>query len=317
MRSNDFQAELLLRLGEGARALPERFRLRQSRYLMEVQQADGGFAGRRGGSDLYYTHFALSAAEVLGLEERLFWQRASEFLRARSAIARDLVECYALLTSNGLLARRGLGLGREPLGAAEEVLSALRDPRGGFRSTSDSPPAVYHTYIADLCYRLLGRKMPEVENSVAFVKAQKSADGGFLAGPSSGGLALTSPTAAAAVFLTCRGALETLEVWAAARFLISMQDASSGLLAHSAADGADLLSTFTALVSLDRLGAARGLDLGAVARFVRNLALESGGFRAGPSDDATDPEYAWYGLGALSLLSAVAHSERCACGCSP
>ncbi|MCA9222003.1 MAG: geranyl transferase, partial [Planctomycetales bacterium] len=50
---------LTIRLATGVAELPEPVRQRHVQYLLSAQQTDGGFAGREGDSDLYYTGFAL------------------------------------------------------------------------------------------------------------------------------------------------------------------------------------------------------------------------------------------------------------------
>ena len=55
----DYASALALRLASGAARLPARFLAREAAYVAAAQRPDGGFAGRRGGSDLYYTSFGL------------------------------------------------------------------------------------------------------------------------------------------------------------------------------------------------------------------------------------------------------------------
>jgi hypothetical protein len=45
---------LTLRLAQGMARLPDEFRSRQASWLVGKQNADGGFSGREGDSDLYY-----------------------------------------------------------------------------------------------------------------------------------------------------------------------------------------------------------------------------------------------------------------------
>ena len=56
---------LTLRLAAGIAELPEAMRARQAKYLLAAQQEDGGFAGREGGSDLYYTGFGLRSLAMM------------------------------------------------------------------------------------------------------------------------------------------------------------------------------------------------------------------------------------------------------------
>ena len=66
---------------------------------------------------------------------------------------------------------------------------------------------------------------------------------------------------------------------------------------------ADLLSTFTGLLTLQDLNGTAEIDLAAVRRFATSLALDAGGFRGAEWDPAHDVEYTFYGLGTLGLLT--------------
>src|SRR5260221_3240561 len=59
----------LLRLGQrlltGLAHLPLESRNRHRAFVLSRQNADGGFSGREGGSDLYYTAFAVRSLAVL------------------------------------------------------------------------------------------------------------------------------------------------------------------------------------------------------------------------------------------------------------
>src|SRR6185436_5415219 len=86
-------------------------------------------------------------------------------------------------------------------------------------------------------------------------------------------------------------------------FLAEMQMDEGGLRANTRIPIADLLSTFTGLLTLEDLGGAAEIDLAAVRRFTEGLEVEGGGFRGAEWDTAHDVEYAFYGLGTLALLS--------------
>ena len=68
---------------------------------------------------------------------------------------------------------------------------------------------------------------------------------------------------------------------------------------------ADLLSTFTALLTLRDLGALDRVDRERARAFAMSLVTPAGGFRAGVWDDQADVEYTFYGLGSLALLEEV------------
>ncbi len=60
-----YLTNLTLRLTAAGAALPEELRLRHMDYLTAAQSTAGGFAGRKGADDLYYTSFALRALVLL------------------------------------------------------------------------------------------------------------------------------------------------------------------------------------------------------------------------------------------------------------
>ena len=59
MPPQPYLPRLTARLGNALARLPDEFRDRHAEFLRRCQNPDGGFPGREGGSDLYYTGFAL------------------------------------------------------------------------------------------------------------------------------------------------------------------------------------------------------------------------------------------------------------------
>ena len=60
-----YLSDLQARLADGLARQPAAFRARHAGFLSERQNPDGGFSGREGESDLYYTGFALRGLAVL------------------------------------------------------------------------------------------------------------------------------------------------------------------------------------------------------------------------------------------------------------
>ena len=58
MITEPYLTRLTARLLDGVERLPAEVRHRHATYLLASQNPDGGFSGREGGSDLYYTSFA-------------------------------------------------------------------------------------------------------------------------------------------------------------------------------------------------------------------------------------------------------------------
>ena len=75
--------ELTLQLAIGASQLDASLRSRHAQWLIAQQREDGGFAGREGESDPYYTAFALRALWILDALDAPTGSRAAQFLKQR------------------------------------------------------------------------------------------------------------------------------------------------------------------------------------------------------------------------------------------
>jgi geranylgeranyl transferase type-2 subunit beta len=304
--------ELVQRLGQ----TPEALRVHQLEYVLRCQNADGGFSGREGESDVYYAGFALRTLALLGGLEGAVLDRAADYLRKQLHPSASLVEFFSTLYCGWLLLTfdgpdilsEGAADWRDP-SVAE--LARFRTSDGGFANSLPSPTAAaggstYHTFLAVLCHELIERPPLHPEAIIRFIQSRQREDGGYveIAAMRRSG---TNPTAAAIGTLRCLEAQghatrsESSDA-ATAAFLLGMASPEGGLRANSRVPLADLLSTFTGLWTLHDLGALDRVDRAAAKRYVEALAMPGGGFRAGLWDDRADVEYTFYGLGALALL---------------
>jgi geranylgeranyl transferase type-2 subunit beta len=309
MQPQPYLARLTERLGDGLLRLPDDFRARHAEYLRRRQNPDGGFSGREGGSDLYYTGFALRSLAVLDALTPDLLARAAGFLRSALAGPATVVDLFSLLYSC-LLVQAGGGpdvLAGAPADWPERVAATLetfRTADGGYaRNAGSLSSSTYHTFLVGLCYQLLGRDLPGPEDVRRFVASRRREDGGFveLAPMKRGG---TNPTAAAVGTLELTGAGADGAVRdGVAGFLAAMPSFEGGLRANARAPLADLLSSFTGAWTLSELGALDRIDAAALLGYARSLEMPDGGFRGGLWDDRSDVEYTFYGLGVLSLLS--------------
>src|SRR5439155_11466437 len=80
-RMSQYLQDLNDRVAAGIARLPAALRQRQAHYLASKQNPDGGFSGREGDSDLYYTGFALRGLAVLDALTPEICAMASGFLR--------------------------------------------------------------------------------------------------------------------------------------------------------------------------------------------------------------------------------------------
>ena len=302
--------QLTGKLLEGVALLPPALREKTAAYVRSQQQPDGGFAGREGGSDLYYTGFALRSLAILGECQGPLAERAGEFLQTRMTGRESVVDLYSLVYAAGLLdffADLDIFAAvthdwRQPM---SDLMACLRRADGGYaKGAEGAASSTYHTFLVLLCLQAIEREIPDPDAIVAFMRSQRTEEGGFreIRVSRRGG---TNPTAAAIGVLDMLGQLDDATASLATEFLIDMQTDEGGFRANTRIPIADVLSTFTALVTLETLGGLQHEDLSlpAVQQFVESLADDGGGFLAAAWDDKIDVEYTFYGLGALALLA--------------
>src|SRR5581483_7732405 len=134
--------KLMLRLAQGTARLPEELRQRITAYVRAAQRADGGFAGREGESDVYYTAFGLRSLALLGQLDGEPAERAAAFLRRQLAGQAPLVDFLSLLFAAALLkAAADIDVfSQSPAGWRQSVLELFeqfRRPDGGYAKTDD------------------------------------------------------------------------------------------------------------------------------------------------------------------------------------
>jgi geranylgeranyl transferase type-2 subunit beta len=308
--------QLAVQLAHGLGQLPPESRTRQAAYLRAAQNDNGGFPGRAGGSDLYYTGFGLRGLAILNALSPEVCEPAARFLRDSLTRQASVVDFFSLLYAAALVQTGGGPdvFADTPAGWDDRVaaeLETFRTPDGGYgKAVGARSGSTYHTFLVGLCYQLLGRAMPRAAEAVSFVYSRRRDDGGFveIAPMRRSG---TNPTAAAVgVLQMVEGGEENSSALTAevrqgvVQFLAAMPSPEGGFRANGRAPLADLLSTFTGLWTLRQLRALDRVDTAAALGYVKQLELAGGGFRGGLWDEQTDVEYTFYGLGCLGVLTA-------------
>src|SRR5579862_3704803 len=97
MGETSYLEALAGRLAEGVARLPDGVRTRHMVYVQAAQNADGGFSGREGGSDLYYTGFALRSLAILDGLTPAIGERAAAFLRSRLTEQASVIDFFSFL----------------------------------------------------------------------------------------------------------------------------------------------------------------------------------------------------------------------------
>ncbi len=304
----NYLQRLTLRLTIGAAQLPEPLTNVHARYVLNRQNADGGWSGREGNSDLYYTSFALRTLAILGLLEGQVAERAGEFLKARLTSQETLIDLMSLVYSARLL---DAACGWDVFASARtqwnerlsDLLYKLRRNDGGYsKSFEGNVGSTYQTFLVLLCLELIDQPIPDPEQIKAFLLKQRQADGGFLevrVGKRSG----TNPSAAAIGALQVLDALNDEIRKTAGDFLLDLQTDEGGWQANTRIPLPDLLSTFTACVTLADLNRLEEVDLDSAKRYASSMQRSQGGFCGFEFDPAEDVEYTFYGLGLLALLN--------------
>ena len=302
---------LTVRLAEGVGRLPESVRQRHTDYFLAAQQPDGGFAGREGGSDLYYTTFAMRGLSILGELYGEVAERVEAFLKPQLSTHQTIVDFFSLFYAANLLkvsAGKDIFADSDPNWPKQvaDFLATLRREDGGYaKAPEGNAGSTYHTFLVLLVLQLIDQPIPQPDQVIHFLDSRHDEEGGWheIRVSKRPG---TNPTAAAVGSLQILDAIDESKdpelVATTLDFLVEMQTDEGGLRANTRIPIADLLSSFTGALTLIDLQAFDEIDIGAYRKFVHEMQRDEGGFRAAAWDTAHDVEYSFYGLGCLALL---------------
>lgn len=310
MSQEPYLQRLTGRLIDGVDSLPPKFRSKHAKWILTRQNPDGGFSGREGGSDLYYTGFALRSLAVLQALEPETCGKAAAFLRVKKSPSASVVELFSYLVSAFLVQ---LGGGPDVLAESTDgwpdrvanILEIHRHSDGGYsKSPGGTSGSTYTTFLVALTLELLGRTIPHPERASTFLESRYRS-GGFveIAQMKRAG---TNPTAAGVGTMQILDALSETKRSEIGLFLSGLfLKEEGGLRANDRIQTADLLSTFTGGWTLEDIDQLDRLDLQAIKAYAESLQGPLGGFRGGSWDVGLDVEYTFYGIGVLGLLASL------------
>lgn len=302
--------ELTLRLAIGASGIDQPIRKKHAAWLKAHQQDDGGFGGREGESDPYYTAFALRSLWILGELDEPVAGPTAKFLRERLKRRDSVIDLISLIFGAAILemATGDVVIADEDTAWRSNVaglLSSLRTDDGGFAKTPEGRAgSTYQTFLSVLCFELMEVDVPEPERIVDFLQAQRHVEGGYLeirVAKRAG----VNPTAAAIGTLKTLGYLNIADQSDTIEFLSEMQSDEGGLTANTRIPFADLLSTFTGLTTLVDLEAPGQIALPRLQSYAESMQSPDGGFVGFALDQTADVEYTFYGLAALAMCDTV------------
>lgn len=302
--------QLADRVASGLKSLdPDRIQ-RHRAFLMTQVMPDGGFRGREGDSDLYYTGFAVRALAITGGLEEATAHALADYLKKHDPQQLNVIDLLSWLYS-ALVIQLAIGtdlLAELPPDFADktqERLEATRTADGGYaKSTKGAAGSTYHSFMVVLTYELLGRSVPRPNRLVQFLYDRQRDDGGFveIAPMRRSG---TNPTAAAVALLNTLGGMDDDIVDDVQGFLTDVVSTEGGFQANTRIPFADGLSTFTGLLTGQDLGRRDLIRPPQVLHWLETqIEAEAGGFKGASWDQQADAEYTFYGLGVLGLLHA-------------
>jgi len=258
---------------------------------------DGGFRGRAGLSDLYYTVFGIESLLALGARTDL--TSTADYLTGLDDSQLDLVHLACLARCRATLIETGIDLSPhgESIAARLESFRSLdngyANVRGAQRGTA------YGCFLALAAHQDIQLRLPDTPALVQCLHSLRRPDSGY-ANDHSIDAASTPATAAAVVALHYLGQPVS---HLSAQWLLARSRATGGFLATPNAPIPDLLSTATAIHAL----ALTGADIDPIRRpaleFVDSLWSTEGAFAGNWLDDTLDCEYAYYALLAIGHLS--------------
>ena len=298
------------RVAKGLRQIDSSRLERHRRFLMTQQLADGGFRGREGDSDLYYTGFAVRGLAMSGGLDVPLVESVSVFLANQNPLQLNVIDQLSWLYSVLVIQASGGGdlLEDQPADFIDRIagrLESLRTADGGYaKSPEGMAGSTYHSFLVVLTWQMLGRSVPRPNALIQFLYDRQRDDGGFveIAPMKRSG---TNPTAAAVALLHDLGALDNDIVADVLGFLTDVASSEGGFQANTRIPFADGLSTFTGLLTAQDLGRADVMPARRIQEFVSNaLECADGGFMGASWDQQPDAEYTFYGLGILGLLNA-------------
>jgi geranylgeranyl transferase type-2 subunit beta len=281
----------------GLAVLPPDLLNSHTRFILSQQTPDGGFCGRRGAGDLYYTAFATRALHGLNaLSDDLKQQIASFVFQQKPGNILDLLNALSIL------ALLNVETDEVIIPHPSSLIPPFRLSDGGYGKTqNDTSSSLYHSFLAVLCYDLIGEKPPDPDTLIAMTHAHRQPDGGF-SETRTHPVSSCNPTAAGLSLLNILQGGDDTITNGVVRWLKTQQTPSGGWLAAPDAPAPDLLSTYTAVFNLVLLDQLSKAEMASALRFLKTCQPTSGGgFTAGPWDTAADVEYTSYGLSLLAL----------------
>ncbi len=302
---HSYQWALFRRLWAGVELLSDEEKAAATHFVLSSRCSAGGFRGRGGEADMYYTAFALRALALLGtIQDEVLLEGVRKFLHPFSwsraeGVTGTPADLFSYIFCCSLVGGLGHGTERRHL---IDGWKKFRVSDGCFAaSTATRYSSTYTTFLAASAFEILEAVTEKEAIETASILARQRADGGFveLEPLKQSG---TNPTAAAIALLKMKGTQPT-NAGAAGEFLRARQLPDGGFQANTRIPVSDLLSSFTALVALIDLGEYHRCNLDVLQKYAESMKTPDGGFCGADWDRQSDVEYTFYGLALKALLA--------------
>lgn len=263
-------------------------------FLLSQIDDDGGFCGRDGRSDLYYSVFGLQLCAIFDLmppkNSYEYFEKFTDSHELDFIHLASLVRCIALLKTNNKNWVKNL----------IAQIEGFRSADGGYNHLAESAErgTAYADFLSFLVYRAIACKIPEPGKMLASLEQLKRPDGSY-ANDCKMESGSTTATSAAVVLSNEFGKKVDNETVDA---LLDRQHPQGGFLAGPNSPVPDLLSTATALYALRSFENRLPELNGGHRDFVASLWNEDGGFSGQVFDDVSDVEYTFYALLGLGII---------------
>ena len=259
---------------------------------------DGGFRGRTGKSDLYYTVFGIESLIALGarIDRDQVLGYLDQFADGRSL---DLVHLACLARCRANL--------RPPEHVEDELneriahrLEFHRCADGGYSNSMRAKSGTaYACFLALGAWQDLKLEIPNPTGLIDCILSLQRPDGSF----ANDATIQTGSTPATAAAITTLHYLNCPPPTPSVQWLLARSRATGGFLAAPAAPIPDLLSTATAIHALSLAQTPLDDIKQPTLEFIDSLWSTEGAFAGNWLDETLDCEYTYYGLLALGHLN--------------
>ena len=265
-------------------------------FTLNHQMPDGGFAGRSGQSDIYYTFFGVQLLFILQGSNipALTFEYISSIKNLEQL---DIIHLTCFLRTRHILDRIKKAPQRPwPTHQTDSLLKRFISGNGGFCIDKNSAPgSIYASYLAHLTCKECNIELPlDPEKIIGCIDRYRSQDGSYaeVENMETGTLSVTC--AAVILQYEIAGIIDDTAV----AWIIERQAETGGFFASKNAFLPDLVSTAAAVFCLAIVGQNRSVNQ-TILDFVESLMQENGGFCGNRHDGTPDIEYTFYALLAI------------------